>query len=66
MTRLETIEKSVEALTDEELTAFASWFDELRWQRWDRQIEADASSGKLDRLKAAALADIEAGKIRQL
>ncbi len=54
MTRLEQIEKSVASLSDEELKSFAEWFDELRWQRWDRQIEADTKAGKLDRFLTAA------------
>jgi hypothetical protein len=66
MTKLEQIEKSVASLSDEELKSFAEWFDELRWERWDRQIESDAKSGKLDRLVADARAEIAAGKVKPL
>ncbi len=66
MTKLETIEKSVEALNDEDLKAFAQWFDDLRWARWDRRIEGDVAAGRLDALKAAALDDIAAGRVRDL
>lgn len=66
MTRLDQIEKSVATLSDAELKQFGEWFDELRWERWDRQLEADAEAGKLDRLIADAKAEIAAGKVRPL
>lgn len=66
MTKLQQIEKSVEALSDEEMKAFAAWFEELRWQRWDRQIEEDSKAGKLDKLAEEALADFRAGRTTRL
>ena len=66
MTKLEQIEKSVAELGKEELKAFAEWFAELQAERWDRQIEADAKAGKLDRLVAKAKAEIAARKVRPL
>lgn len=66
MTKLQQIEKSVEALSDEEMKAFAAWFEELRWQRWDRQIEEDSKAGKLDKLAEEVLADFRAGRTTPL
>ena len=66
MTRLEKIEETVAALSAAELKRFAAWFDELRWERWDRQLEMDAKAGKLDRLADQALADLDAGRTRPL
>ncbi|MFC3324813.1 hypothetical protein [Mesorhizobium cantuariense] len=66
MTKLEQIEKSVAALSPEELKAFAAWFEGLREDMWDRQIEADAKAGRLDKLVAEARAEIAAGKLRDL
>ena len=66
MTKLEQIEKSVAELSKEELKAFAEWFAELQADRWDRQIEADAKAGKLDKLVAKALAEHRAGRTRPL
>jgi hypothetical protein len=66
MTKLEQIEKSVAALGEEELQAFAKWFAELQAERWDRQIEADAKSDKLHKLAEKALADHRAGRTRPL
>ncbi len=66
MTRLEQIQKSIAALPDKELKELAVWFEELRWQRWDRQIEDDSKAGRLDRLADEALADFGAGRTRPL
>jgi len=66
MTKLEQIEKSVAALDENEMKAFAKWFEELQAQRWDKQIEADAKAGRLDKLIAEAKAEIAAGKVRPL
>ncbi len=66
MTKLEKIQESVEALSDKELRRLGAWLDELRAQRWDKQIEDDAKAGKLDRLADEALADLDAGRTRPL
>ena len=66
MTRLEQIEQSIAALPDQELKQLAVWFDELRWQRWDRQIEEDSKAGRLESLADEALADFRAGRTRPL
>ncbi|PBB90128.1 MULTISPECIES: hypothetical protein [unclassified Mesorhizobium] len=66
MTKLEQIEKSVAELSPEELEAFAAWFETLQADLWDKQIEADAKAGRLDKLLAEARAEIAAGKLRDL
>jgi hypothetical protein len=66
MTKLEQIEKTVSELDPKELEAFSAWFEEFQSARWDRQLEKDAASGKLDTLANKALADFRAGKTRPL
>ncbi|CDX20709.1 hypothetical protein LCM4577_28915 [Mesorhizobium sp. LCM 4577] len=66
MTKLEQIEKSVAELSPEELKAFAAWFEALQADLWDKQIEADARAGRLDKLAEQALADHRAGRTRPL
>jgi len=39
---------------------------ELEDAAWDRQIEADANAGKLDKLWAEALDDIKGGRTKPL
>jgi hypothetical protein len=45
---------------------FRHWFEEFEATRFDAKIERDAKSGKLDRLALEALAEMRAGRIRQL
>jgi hypothetical protein len=66
MSKLDQIEKTVASLSDEELKSFADWFDNLRWQRWDRQIEEDVRAGRLDSMIESARKEIAAGKIKPL
>ncbi|KUM26449.1 hypothetical protein AU467_21980 [Mesorhizobium loti] len=66
MTKLEQIEKSVAELSPEDLKAFAAWFKALQADLWDRQIEADAKAGRLDKIAGQALADHRAGRTRPL
>lgn len=55
MSRVEEIEKAIDALPEEEYIQLRKWFSEKDWQQWDRQIEADSQSGKLDFLVREAL-----------
>lgn len=66
MTRVESLEKEVEKLTPEELAAFRAWFIEHDWQAWDRELEEDVAAGRLDRLAAEALAELERGETKEL
>ena len=66
MTKLQKIEDSVRALDQEEFRAFADWFANLQADRWDRQIEADARGGRLDKAIAQARTEIANGGTRPL
>jgi hypothetical protein len=66
MTKLEQIERSIAALSPEELKAFAAWFEVFQSDLWDMQIEADANAGRLDKLAEQALAELRAGRVRPL
>jgi hypothetical protein len=66
MTKLESLEREVENLSPEELSAFRDWFAEYDWQLWDRQLEADVAAGKLDDLAAEALAELDRGETREI
>jgi hypothetical protein len=57
MDKVESLEREVEKLTDEELAAFRDWFAKFDADAWDRQMEADVKAGKLDRLATEALAE---------
>jgi hypothetical protein len=66
MTKVEAVEQQIQELTSEELEAFRTWFAEYDAEVWDRQIEADARSGRLDELAEQALAAHRRGESREL
>lgn len=57
---------AVTRLPDDELDAFARWFEEYRADLWDRRIEADIAAGRLDEAGKRADADFEAGRCTPL
>jgi phytoene dehydrogenase-like protein len=66
MSELEELEKRIRKLSPQDLAKFRAWFAEFDHALWDRQIESDAKSGKLDRLVNQALADYKAGKAKKI
>lgn len=66
MTKLEKIEKDIASLSPGEVARLAEWFAEFRADLWDRQIEADAKAGRLDKIAEQALADHRAGRTKPL
>ncbi len=66
MSGIETIKKAIDALSEDEYSQLRQWFTEKDWRKWDRQIEADSASGKLDFLVSEALDEKSKGKLRNL
>ena len=66
MTKLQLLEEEIKKLSQEELAELRDWFLQLDAEQWDRQIERDAGSGKLDKLFEKSLADHRAGKSREI
>jgi len=66
MDKIEKIEQLVKALSAEELAQFRMWFLEFEWAAWDRQLEADVGSGRLDALAEQALREHATGKTKPL
>jgi hypothetical protein len=66
MRKVEHIEQQIRELSSAEFAELRDWLLEQDWAAWDAQIEADAASGKLDRLVAEAKADFARGKARRL
>ena len=50
MSNIELIERDIDKLDDESFAALREWFLAYENSRWDRQIEKDSKSGKLDSL----------------
>lgn len=66
MSKVERLENEVRTLSTEELATFRAWFREFDAGAWDREIEADASAGKLDDLADRALKAHRTGKTTSL
>ncbi|HJX27593.1 MAG TPA: hypothetical protein VJ885_06740 [Thermoanaerobaculia bacterium] len=66
MDRVEALEEEVRKLSPQEAARFRDWFLEYEAERWDRQIEEDARSGKLDSMAKKALEAYSAGKHTEL
>lgn len=66
MTTLPEIEAAIKQLPEEDARQLSAWLQDYLDEMWDRQIEADAASGKLDQLISKAEADISANQVRDL
>lgn len=60
------LEQAVTQLSERELSRFRAWFDEYYAQIWDKQIEEDAKSGRLDKIIAEVNAEYDAGLSKPL
>ena len=60
------IEQAITELSPEELARFREWFDEYYAEMWDKQIEADAKSGRLDKFIAESDEEYNAGLSKPL
>ena len=64
MERVEDIQAAIESLPEDEYVRLRNWFSEKDWEKWDRQIEVDSESGKLDFLVKEAVEEKAEGKLR--
>ena len=66
MANISKIQKEILALSETDYLQLKQWFDELEWDKWDRQIEEDSNAGKLDFLIAEAREAKEKGTLKNL
>ena len=66
MSKVEALERQIEQLLPAELEQFRRWFAEFDAELWDRQIEADATAGKLDALTSRAIHAHKSGQSSEL
>lgn len=66
MTTLQEIEAAIKKLPEGDVRQLSVWLQEYLDEMWERQIEADLASGKLDKLIARAEEDIAASRMRSL
>ena len=63
---IQQLELAVTQLPPKDLARFREWFDGFDAQVWDKQFEADAESGKLDKIAEQSLNDYRTGKAKEL
>ena len=66
MSTVRQIEAAIKKLPPADVTRVARWLAEYEAKLWDEQIEADAKSGRLDKLWQKAKREIASGKTRPL
>lgn len=66
MSKVDEIKDAIESLPEEEYIQMRHWFSEKDWQKWDRQLEANVTSGKLDFLVKEAFEAKKQGKLKNL
>ncbi|BAY93215.1 MULTISPECIES: hypothetical protein [unclassified Tolypothrix] len=66
MSTLPEIEAAIKQLSENDIRQLAAWLEEYLEQMWDKQIETDLVSGKLDKLIAKAEADIAANRVQDI
>jgi hypothetical protein len=66
MSKLEQIEKSVAALSKEEMKRFGVWFAEFQSGHWNDQAKSGFETGRLDFLNASARDEIKSGRMLPL
>jgi len=64
MSRVEQIEQAIQELTAEEFAQLAQRVYALEQERWERQLDHDASTGKLDFLLDEAHSERENGTLK--
>ena len=66
MSSVTEIQQAILSLPEADYLQLRNWFNELDWDKWDRQIETDSENGKLDFLIAEAFEAKEKGKLKDL
>jgi len=66
MLNVDEIKAVIESLPEKEFVQLRRWFTEKDWEKWDRQMEAQSESGKLDFLIREAFEEKHDGKLRDL
>jgi hypothetical protein len=64
MSRVEEIERAIQELNHDEFAQIAQRVHAIEQERWDAEMDRDASTGKLDFLIAEAQEDRKKGRLR--
>ena len=64
MSRVEQIERAIQELSPEEFARLPQHIRSLEQERWERQLDNDAASGKLDFLQNEVRKERESGTLK--
>ncbi len=64
--RVEKIQRTVLALSDDDFRVLYRWIIEMDHHKWDKQIEEDSEMGFLDELANQAVSDYKRGLSKRL
>ncbi len=66
MTSVQEIKLAIGSLPHQEYLKLLSWIQDKDWGDWDKQLEVDITSGKLDFLAKEALEEKNNHKLREI
>ncbi len=66
MSKIDELKAEIEKLPGEEFAEIFRLLSEKDWERWDKEIEADAQAGKLDFLVREAREEKAKGNLKDL
>ena len=66
MSKIEEIERAIQQLSADDLSAFRAWFATYNAEAWDRAFDEDVQAGRLDALAREALDDGREGRCTDL
>ncbi len=66
MENIKHLEYEISKLNSEELAEFRAWFEKYDSEIWDKQLQSDIESGKLDEYGQQAVKDYKNGKYKEI
>jgi len=66
MSKIDQLKAEIESLPSEEFAEIVRWLSEKDWEKWDKEIEADSESGRLDFLVREAREEKSKGTLKDL
>ena len=66
MSKVDELKAEIDRLPSEEFAELFQWLSEKDWERWDKEIEADSQTGRLDLLEREAREEKAKGSLKDL
>ena len=66
MSKIDELKAKIESLPSEEFAEISRWLSERDWERWDKEIDADSQSGRVDFLVREARREKAQGTLKDL